>query len=67
MDDRSKYTQTFEEESAELVITFERTITEVTSAEAPPRADPESIQLTTVRTAGDFTWRRDDIYGDAGC
>lgn len=43
-----------------------RQILEAAAAEAPPHEEPEPIRLTTVRTAGDTTWSRKDIYGDAG-
>lgn len=43
-----------------------RQILEAAAAEAPPREDPEPIHLITVRTASDSTWRREDIYDDAG-
>ncbi|MHB2023146.1 MAG: FitA-like ribbon-helix-helix domain-containing protein [Mycobacteriales bacterium] len=35
------------------------------AAARPPREALEPIPLTTVRTAGASTWRREEIYGDA--
>lgn len=32
----------------------------------PPHEAVEPIRLTTVRTSATSTWRREEIYGDAG-
>lgn len=43
-----------------------RQILEAAAAVSPPSAPPEPLRLTTVRTAGTSTWKRAEIYGDAG-
>jgi len=37
------------------------------AAAAPVDTDPlEPVRLTTTRTSGQSTWRREDLYDDAG-
>ncbi|MFC7401897.1 hypothetical protein [Citricoccus sp. GCM10030269] len=43
-----------------------RQILEAAASEAPPREALPPLHLTTVRTSGDPTWNREEIYGDAG-
>ena len=43
-----------------------RQILEEAATSRPPREVLAPIPLTTVRTAATSTWRREEIYGDAG-
>jgi hypothetical protein len=43
-----------------------REILEEAATAPPPHQAPEPIPLTTVRTSVTSTWRREEIYGDAG-
>ena len=41
-------------------------ILDAATAEPIPRQAPSPIQLVTVRTSTNTTWRREDIYDDEG-
>ena len=41
-------------------------ILEAAAAAPAPHETPEPLRLTTVRTAATSTWRREEIYSDAG-
>ncbi len=43
-----------------------RQILEEAATARPPREALEPVALTTVRTTVTSTWRREDMYGDAG-
>jgi hypothetical protein len=43
-----------------------RQILEAAAAGQPAPAAVDPIRLHTVRTTGTSTWRREEIYGDAG-
>jgi plasmid stability protein len=43
-----------------------RQILEQAAAGRPSPGPVEPIELRTVRTAGSASWRREEIYGDAG-
>lgn len=43
-----------------------RQILEAAALASPPGKPPEPVRLITVRTAVASTWRREEMYGDAG-
>jgi hypothetical protein len=43
-----------------------RQILEQAAKSRPPREALEPLPLTTVRTTATSTWRREEIYGEAG-
>lgn len=43
-----------------------RQILEAAAAGQPPPAAVDPLRLHTVRAGGASTWRREEIYGDAG-
>lgn len=43
-----------------------RQILEAAAASQAPPAPVDPVQLHTVRAGGSLTWRREEIYGDAG-
>jgi plasmid stability protein len=43
-----------------------RQILEAVAATPLPAQAPEPVRLTTVRTGGTSTWKREEIYDDAG-
>lgn len=43
-----------------------REILEAAATTSPPGEPPDPVRLTTVRTAANSTWDREEIYGDEG-